>query len=234
MRKTWSDRTGLRRQAAVVTCWAGGLLCYAVWQAVCSAPATGALIVGKIEVPDSSSGHPRDFSRMVVFLVPEGGALPPALPANPLFMSQKRAQFNPPFLVVVKGQTVDFTNDDTIDHNVYSLSPPKKFDLGLYPKGQKETVTFDREGPVMIFCSVHAAMNAIIYVVPNRLFTAVDPSGAFAIPDVPAGRYSLRTWHPDLPQIKKIVNVRADDAAIGRPVPLKISLGRQAGSLEQP
>ena len=51
---------------------------------------------------------------------------------------QREKQFDPPLTVVVKGTTVDFPNEDKIFHNVFSVSRPARFDLGLYKSGTDE------------------------------------------------------------------------------------------------
>ena len=48
------------------------------------------------------------------------GEFPP--PKKNPFMGQKGMVFTPHILPVLKGSTVDFTNDDTVAHNVFS--PP--------------------------------------------------------------------------------------------------------------
>ena len=56
------------------------------------------------------------------------------------------------------GDSIRFLNEDPWVHNVFSLSPAKKFDLGSYPKGESKTVTFDAPGEVEIECSIHPQM----------------------------------------------------------------------------
>jgi plastocyanin len=61
-------------------------------------------------------------------------------------------------LTIKVGDTIKFLNEDPWSHNVFSLSPAKKFDLGSYPKGESKTVTFDTPGIVEIECSIHPQM----------------------------------------------------------------------------
>jgi plastocyanin len=122
-------------------------------------------------------------------------------------LAQKDQAFAPRVLPVVVGTTVDFPNLDPIYHNVFSLSPAKRFDLGKYPKGQSKPVTFTRPGLVNVFCDIHSDMAAFIVVVPNRAFAQPDAAGNYALPDVPAGRYTVRFWHPDLPPVTRTVQV---------------------------
>ncbi len=62
----------------------------------------------------------------------------PALPAPPAVphpaMEQRHETFVPHVLAVPVGTTVDFPNHDPMLHNVFSASPAKKFDLGMYDR----------------------------------------------------------------------------------------------------
>ncbi|MDH5326396.1 MAG: methylamine utilization protein [Gammaproteobacteria bacterium] len=61
-------------------------------------------------------------------------------------------------LVVKTGVVLRFENADPFAHNVFSLSPLKKFDLGSYPKGQAKTVVFNKVGTAEIECAIHPQM----------------------------------------------------------------------------
>src|SRR5689334_21488359 len=81
-------------------------------------------------------------------------------------MKQKDKTFVPNLLVVSKGATVDFPNLDSTFHNVFSISLPAKFDLGLYEAGEpSKQITFDRTGTVNVYCNIHPDMAAVIKVV---------------------------------------------------------------------
>lgn len=71
-------------------------------------------------------------------------------------------------LRVTLGDSVDFRNDDPFFHNVFSLSGPARFDLGIFPKGESRTVTFDKVGEVEIECSIHPYMHLKIEVVEHE------------------------------------------------------------------
>src|SRR4051794_162771 len=57
-------------------------------------------------------------------------------PHNRPTISQVGTKFSPAVLVVVVGQTVEMPNDDNVAHNIFSYSPAKQFNLGIYPKGE--------------------------------------------------------------------------------------------------
>ncbi len=149
-----------------------------------------------------------DVSNTVVYLVPAGQtALSLPVPEIHPSMSQKNALFQPPVLAIAQNQTVDFPNDDNIHHNVFSFSNTRKFDLGIYPKGTRHSVKFQKLGPVIIYCSIHEKMNAVVYVAPNSLNAVTDDRGKFSIEAVPPGKYAVRTWHRMLPESEDFVEV---------------------------
>jgi plastocyanin len=219
--------------------------------ALAAAPALaakGTVVRGRIllETPDGSQPASRirhwDLTQGVAYLIPTGGEgsssvdedlladKADAVKPPVLVMHQKNAIFDPAFLVVAKGQSVSFVNEDKIDHNVFSFSKPKKFDLGIYPRGQQKTVLFDREGPVLIFCSIHEMMNAVIFVVPTQLFARTDAGGRFEIRDVPPGKYRLRTWHTALPEGQDYVEVTEVAVSEGKPVDVQVPLFKSTKS----
>jgi plastocyanin len=112
-------------------------------------------------------------------------------PARRGTMKQRDLQFDPGFLAVGVGESVDFPNADTVTHNVFSVSKPKKFDLGLYPAGKSKAVTFDKPGHVDVFCNIHSDMHAAIEIVPSGLYVVADAKGRFDLGEVPAGKHTL-------------------------------------------
>jgi hypothetical protein len=110
-------------------------------------------------------------------------------------MSQKGQRFLPRVLPVVQDTEVRFPNDDAVFHNVFSLSKPKPFDLGVYSQGATRSVTFPETGLVRVFCNIHPQMTASILILANPWFAVTDPGGLFVITDVPDGTWSFRAWH---------------------------------------
>lgn len=172
-----------------------------------------------------------NFAHTVVYLVPSDQELAIQAPEKHAVISQKNAKFAPELIVITKGQTVDFPNDDDIPHNVFSFSKAKKFDLGTYPQGVKKSVKFDQEGPVLLFCSIHENMNGVIYVTPNQLHTIADSQGNFTIQNVPVGKYRLRTWDSSLPEAVESVYVKDVDVASGKPVDVAIDISNFMGAM---
>jgi hypothetical protein len=136
------------------------------------------------------------LSEMVVYLESPDPDRKMPDPPPPAKVLQKGAKFDPPMTVVSVGQAVSFPNDEDkpIDHNVFSTSPAKRFDLGLYGPGKEKTVTFDKPGPVFLFCSIHRYMDGVIFVSPTPYTSRVDKTGHYQIKNVPPGKWTVKSW----------------------------------------
>jgi len=122
-------------------------------------------------------------------------------------LAQRNQAFSERVLSCVVGTTVDFPNQDPIFHNVFSVSPVKRFDLGKYPRGHSKQVTFRKPGLVQVFCDIHPSMACFILVLPNRAFARPKDDGSFALPKLPAGTYTVKAWHPDFGEQSRTVKV---------------------------
>jgi plastocyanin len=105
-------------------------------------------------------------------------------------LRQKNKTFLPRVMGVPAGSLVQFPNDDMIFHNVFSLSGPQPFDLGLYRSGESPARTFDRPGTYRIFCNIHPQMSAWMIVVPTPYVAVADRNGRYVLELAP-GRYRL-------------------------------------------
>jgi len=107
---------------------------------------------------------------------------------------------------------VRFPNHDPFNHNVFSVSEPNSFDLGLYGRGETKSHTFDHPGLVRVYCNVHPRMVAYVLVMENRYYAQPGNDGSFTIDNVPAGRYRLHVWHERIPS-EVVKDVTAGAAA---------------------
>jgi plastocyanin len=137
-----------------------------------------------------------EYDRMVVILEPAKDTHPsPPKPPVTEVLAQEGGRFQPDFVVLPVGSTVEFPNLDPIFHNVFSLSKAQPFDLGYFPKGQSRTVKFNSPGVVQVYCHIHANMYAAIVVTASPWYQKPASDGSFSFSNVPPGRYRLTAWH---------------------------------------
>jgi plastocyanin len=122
-------------------------------------------------------------------------------PKDHALIDQRKMAFIPRVVAVQQGTTVDFLNSDPVGHNVYwpSISGNKKLthNLGTWPKGEKKSFQFNDLGVASLLCNVHPEMSGYVVVVPTPYFAVTDKDGNFEIKNVPAGKYTLKTWSED-------------------------------------
>jgi len=145
----------------------------------------------------------------VVVLEPLGGP-PPSRPAARVVMDQKNLTFVPAVLPVLRGTTIEFTNSDDVQHNVFSPSAiAGKFDLGTHGPGATRTVTLDEPGEVLILCNIHMEMEARVLVLDTPYFATATPEGRYRITDVPPGAYTMRIWRGSWLPTRRTIDVPA-------------------------
>jgi plastocyanin len=137
-------------------------------------------------------GHGVD--QVAVTATPSAGTTTTA-PA-PAVMDQRNRLFVPRLLVVAVGSTVQFPNNDTVSHQVYSFSPAKHFQLPLYKGEIHPPVVFDQPGLVVLGCNIHDSMVGYIYVTPAPYFGSTDAHGALLLKELPKGDYRVVIWSP--------------------------------------
>ncbi len=182
-----------------------------------------AVVSGSVEITNSADPSVRrnkDYSGVVLWLVPAGATGAPAAPKREQ-MRQKGRHFLPHVLAVPVGSTVDFPNLDPIFHNAFSSFSGQPFDVGLYPPGTSRSEVFKTEGIVRVFCNIHPTMSAIIAVVPTPWYAATPSNGKFSIANVPAGEYDLHIFHERaLPENLRFLERRITVPAGGLVLPL--------------
>lgn len=131
-----------------------------------------------------------DASGVVLYLTGFSQPAPKEMPR----ISQRNKTFIPDVLPIVVGQTVEFTNEDNLIHNVFSTSKARRFDLGKPRVGESREVEFDKTGVVDIYCDIHEEMVGTILVLPNQAFAVTGADGKFTLRGVPSGRHALFAW----------------------------------------
>jgi plastocyanin len=134
-------------------------------------------------------------------------------PKDHVVIDQRKMSFLPHVVAVQQGATVDFLNSDPVGHNVYwpSISGNKKLahNLGTWPQGEKKPFQFNDLGTASLLCNVHPEMSGYVVVVPTPYFAVTDKDGNFEIKNIPAGKYTLKTWSEDGKPTTQAVDVSA-------------------------
>ncbi len=205
-------------QAVIAFCL--GLFLFSFAHAAGGGSVSGTIHVKKAYVETSG---PKGDKDVVVYLEPTVKTAFPA-PTQHAQMNQSQLNFVPHVLAVQAGTTVDFQNDDAVNHNVSSPAACCSFDLGQWGKGMVKSQAFTSPGVAPLLCSLHPEMGAYVVVVGSPYFTTVPlitdnaekkQYGSYSIKGVPAGQYKLKVWNGKLVGETQVVTVTdgADTAA---------------------
>jgi len=167
----------------------------------------------------------------VVTLKRIGGRMPKMTPATDKVVAQQKKAFVPRVLAVTAGSSVTFRNEDPLAHNVFSLSPTRAFDTGLYKSPEERSVTFEKPGVVQVLCNIHSSMIGYVVVVDTPYYAQADAQGTFAIRGVIPGEYDLEIWHENAGAPTKLRVTVGKDGALtsgGNPVALSVAGDKQA------
>jgi plastocyanin len=142
---------------------------------------------------------------------------PALVPATDTVIAQEDKEYDPYVTPILAGTRVSFPNRDNIQHHLYSLSKPKRFEKPLYASGAEESIVFDQPGIVTLGCNIHDWMVAYVVILNTPWFAKTGPDGTAALTEIPAGRYRLEVWHPRL----------------GKPAPREITLTTGANPAQE-
>ncbi len=162
------------------------------------------------------TGHVRTMggsaqSIKIVYAEPENDH---SLPKAGHYTIQQRGKtFVPHVLAIPVGSTVSFPNSDPIFHNVFSLSRPQPFDLGLYRAGDSKSRVYTVPATYRVFCNIHPQMTALILVLPTAYIAQADSSGSFHL-NLPAGPYRLTAWSEKAEPVTIDIKVDADAVSV--------------------
>lgn len=132
---------------------------------------------------------------IIVYAIPLD-ASPPLAKTVDAIITQRKQTFLPQVLPITRGSTVYLLNEDEFFHNVYSLKPGARFNIGRRPPGSPYPVPIRRSGVIKLSCDIHPHMAGIILSLETPYFTRVDAQGQYQLGPLPSGRYRLEVFHP--------------------------------------
>jgi len=145
----------------------------------------------------------------------------PAPKPGKAVLDQQRCRYVPHVQAVALGSTLDIVNGDDILHNVHGyIGSASAFNVAMPVKNQRVPRKLEKPGLILVRCDVHAWMSAWL-LVTDTAFAVTGPDGAFTVPDVPPGTYTVKAWHESLGERTASVTVPASGAAT-----LELTFGR--------
>lgn len=139
-------------------------------------------------------GADNGLADVFVYLKQASGGAPAT---KPVLLDQKGCEYVPYVVGLQTGQKLLIRNSDPVLHNVHATPKiNKEFNLAQMAGGKDIERGFDQSEVFVRFkCDVHPWMFAYVGVVPHPFFAVTDKDGKFKIEGVPAGKYTLVSFH---------------------------------------
>jgi len=151
-----------------------------------------------------------DGSVANVFVRLDGTFPKTAVPTDPIVIDQRACVYRPRVIGMRVGQPLQIKNVDDLLHNVHSSSAAgNSFNVGQPTAGIVFTFTPRAEEVMLkLGCDVHRWMTAYIGIVSHPYFSVSGADGTFTIAKVPAGTYTIKSWHERFGEMTKKVTVK--------------------------
>jgi len=168
---------------------------------------------------------------VVVLAPPPGGPARAPLPTK-VTISQEKMRFVPAVALVGVGAQGTFVNNDPWEHHVrasaagvqnFEAASSGGFELRLDGKqdgkpGKTAEATFDKPGPVLLGCHLHASMRGNVYVSDTPWAVLTNSDGVASFDAVPEGAVKVRVWQAD-----QLIDLPVQQVALGA-APLKTTM----------
>lgn len=159
------------------------------------------------DIPDETMivGEGNGIKNVFVYL--DLKKAPPGTPepeAGKIF-DQKGCIFSSHAFLVREGTEFEVKNSDAVAHNVHGFPKLQAQPNFAMDPNSSSTLTFKKaEGaPFQMKCDIHPWMEAWALVLKHPYAAVTDDTGAFTIPDVPSGNYTVRIWHERSGQLER-------------------------------
>jgi len=139
-----------------------------------------------------------------------------AAPSTAVVLDQRGCKYSPHVFGAQVGQPVKILNSDPTLHNIHAVPKDNtEFNFGQPLKGMETTRMFDKPEVMVRFkCDVHGWMQAWGGIVSHPFFAVTKADGSFEIKGLPAGTFTIETWHEQFGLQTQTVTV--DGTAAGK------------------
>jgi plastocyanin len=136
------------------------------------------------------------LENVVVYI--SAGADDPNPPSQAVTFTQKGCQYIPHVVAMHTGQELDVLNADQTSHNIHPLAKVnREWNKSQPPGAPPIKDKFDAPEFISVKCNIHPWMHGWFAVLKTNHYSISGDGGAFTLPNLPAGKYTVTAWHED-------------------------------------
>jgi plastocyanin len=139
------------------------------------------------------TGAGNTLEDVVVYI--SAGAPDDAAPSTAAVFSQKGCRYIPHVLAFQVNQELRIVNEDQTSHNIHPLPKINREWNKSQPPGTPAIVEkYDKAEIFPVKCNVHPWMHGNFAVMKNSHYAVTSDGGAFSLPNLPPGKYTVTAW----------------------------------------
>jgi plastocyanin len=142
------------------------------------------------------TGGGNSLENVVVYI--SAGADDANAPAQAVTFTQKGCQYIPHVIALHTGQELQVVNADQTSHNIHPLAKVnREWNKSQPPGSPAIQEKFDQPEFISVKCNIHPWMHGWFAVLKTNHVSISKDDGAFSLPDLPPGKYTITAWHED-------------------------------------
>lgn len=156
------------------------------------------------------TGSGNSLENVVVYI--SAGAPDDAAPSTAAVFTQKGCRYIPHILAFQVNQELRIVNDDQTSHNIHPLPKVNREWNKSQPPGTPPIVEkYDKTEIFPVKCNVHPWMHGTFAVLKNSHFAVTGDGGAFTLPNLPPGKYTVTAYHESYGEQSQDVTVSGSE-----------------------
>ncbi len=156
------------------------------------------------------TGAGNSLENVVVYV--SAGAPDDAAPSNAAIFTQKGCRYIPHLLAFQVNQELKITNEDQTVHNVHPQSKRnREWNKSQPPGAPPIRESYEQAEFIPVKCNVHPWMHGTFAVLKNSHFAVTGNGGAFSLPNLPPGKYTITAWHESYGEQSQEVTINGSE-----------------------
>jgi plastocyanin len=139
------------------------------------------------------TGAGNTLADVVVYI--SAGAPDEVAPSSAAVFTQKGCRYIPHVLAFQVNQELRIVNEDQTSHNIHPLPKlNREWNKSQPPGTPPISEKYDKAEFIPVKCNIHPWMHGNFVVLKNSHYAVSSDSGAFTLPNLPPGKYTISAW----------------------------------------
>lgn len=156
------------------------------------------------------TGSSNSLENVVVYI--SAGAPDEPAPSTPVVMSQKGCRYTPHVLAFQQNQELKVVNEDQTIHNIHPVAKQnREWNKSQPPGANPISEKYEKAEFIPVKCNVHPWMHGTFAVLKNSHYMVTGENGAFTLPNLPPGKYTISAWHESLGEQSQEITIKGNE-----------------------